>query len=84
MDEEPVEGNYDSCGITLEDQHPLSYEDAAEEFWAALAQKGAMECSVSCMKHLFDYHTGKCPRRTEVDAQAERRDQANLDLARGK
>lgn len=80
-EQEPVEGDYGM--ITFEDRYAPTYEEAAEKFWADI-QADALECSVSCCKSLFGYHTGNCPLVREEDVKAQRADQSRIDYVRGK
>jgi hypothetical protein len=80
---EPVEGDYDAYGITLEDRYAATYEERADAFWAAV-QGDALECSASCHKSLFGYHTLGCPRQDNSDRAMERRDEAVISMSLGK
>lgn len=66
---------------TLEDMHG---EITEEEYFERLAHRDALECSASCYKNVFGYHTGNCLRRGADDIQLEKMDQTSIDMALGK
>lgn len=71
-DYEPVEGDYDSQAVTLEDQHGEVTEQEAHELHAQLG------CEV------WGYHRHPCPMRTYEDDKAEFWNELAVGAANGK
>lgn len=55
-----------------------------EEFWNSIAQEDALDCSLSCTKDLYGYHTRGCPLQDMEDRRREVAAEISLDMALGK